>query len=243
MNDGTQPRIIMGVNGSVSSVEALKQAQRITQGLEPTSRPSPAGKRPAWPRNTQPWASRASKNSPNKPSRKRSPPPTARTCPATSLPGSRKAAPVRPLIEASKNANMLVLGRRGHGGFHGLRVGSVSSACITRVHCPPSSSSTPRQERPNTKPGSTCDPSRGLGRIRPWIRVGDTRVGGLEYSRGRRSGGVVRKESSRISGPLGQGPFPAPAIGRNTPACWHPARPQTQPARPTSRGPPAPMPE
>jgi len=40
------------------------------------------------------------------------------------------------LIEESKSADMLVLGRRGHGGFGGLLMGSVSSACVAHAHCP-----------------------------------------------------------------------------------------------------------
>ncbi|ALE05632.1 universal stress protein UspA [Arthrobacter sp. ERGS1:01] len=45
--------------------------------------------------------------------------------------------PARPaLIEASKNAVMLVLGRRGFGGFLGLLMGSVSSACTAHASCP-----------------------------------------------------------------------------------------------------------
>lgn len=44
--------------------------------------------------------------------------------------------PRRLLIEESKTADMLVLGRRGHGGFGGLLLGSVSSACVAHAHCP-----------------------------------------------------------------------------------------------------------
>jgi nucleotide-binding universal stress UspA family protein len=40
------------------------------------------------------------------------------------------------LIDESAHAEMRVLGSRGHGGFAGLLLGSVSAACAERAHCP-----------------------------------------------------------------------------------------------------------
>jgi nucleotide-binding universal stress UspA family protein len=40
------------------------------------------------------------------------------------------------LLDAGRGARMLVLGSRGHGGFAGLLLGSVSSACAEHATCP-----------------------------------------------------------------------------------------------------------
>lgn len=44
--------------------------------------------------------------------------------------------PAEVLIEASKNATILVVGSRGVGGFMGLLMGSVSEQCVHHSSCP-----------------------------------------------------------------------------------------------------------
>ncbi|HUZ10289.1 MAG TPA: universal stress protein [Acidimicrobiales bacterium] len=44
--------------------------------------------------------------------------------------------PAQWLVEASKGADLLVVGSRGHGEFVGMLLGSVSEHCVSNGHCP-----------------------------------------------------------------------------------------------------------
>lgn len=44
--------------------------------------------------------------------------------------------PSRRLVEASRSADLLVVGARGHGGFSDLKLGSVSEQCVRHARCP-----------------------------------------------------------------------------------------------------------
>jgi nucleotide-binding universal stress UspA family protein len=51
------------------------------------------------------------------------------------------------LIDAGAEADLLVVGSRGHGGFVGLLLGSVSAACAHHARCPLVIVRSPRNER------------------------------------------------------------------------------------------------
>jgi nucleotide-binding universal stress UspA family protein len=48
----------------------------------------------------------------------------------------REGGTTRTLLEESEGAEMLIVGSRGHGGFAGLLLGSVSEACAEHATCP-----------------------------------------------------------------------------------------------------------
>lgn len=49
---------------------------------------------------------------------------------------THEGSAAKDLIDASKGADLLVVGSRGLGGFSGLLLGSVSQQCALHAHCP-----------------------------------------------------------------------------------------------------------
>ncbi|MDQ0028669.1 universal stress protein [Arthrobacter bambusae] len=134
--EARRARIVVGVDGSEASVEALRQAQRLAVPLGAQLMavaywefPQVYGGYLAMGiDNFEEGAGQVLKESLD-------------NAFGPELPDNVVSRVVRghareSLIEASREADMLVLGRRGHGGFGGLLLGSVSSACVAHAHCP-----------------------------------------------------------------------------------------------------------
>jgi len=130
------PRIVVGVDGSPSSIAALRWARRIGQAVGADLEAVTTWEFPASygvgavPLDWRPDVDAAQQLADALTAAFGSPEPAG----ITRQIREGHAAPV--LVEASAGAEMLVVGSRGHGGFVGLLLGSVSAYCAEHASCP-----------------------------------------------------------------------------------------------------------
>ena len=132
------PRIVVGIDGSESSVKALQEARRVAEALKVRLEAVAV-----WQNSHSMYDFYASQSgwTPEKQIEK------LLEDAAESAFGADRPAnftmtmlqgnnPAKAMIKHSAGAEMLVLGSRGHGGFSGLLLGSVSTACVAHAQCP-----------------------------------------------------------------------------------------------------------
>jgi len=134
----TRRRIVVGVDGSQSSLAALRWAVRQA---ELTGAPLEIVSAWEWPVSLLGWETPLPDDyDPAEEARRQ----LDKAVSAVLTPGD--VIEVRrsvieghpaPVLEAfSKTADLLVIGSHGHGEFTGMLLGSVSEHCITHCHCP-----------------------------------------------------------------------------------------------------------
>ncbi|MBG6217067.1 nucleotide-binding universal stress UspA family protein [Arthrobacter sp. CAN_A6] len=134
--DPEGPRIVVGVDGSEPSILALRLAARLAPALEARVHaiacwdfpPLFAGYLPP---DFYTFEGKATKILHD----------AIETAFGTEQPPGMTIALMRgpapaTLVKEGATAQMLIVGRRGHGGFRGMHLGSVSTACVAHAKCP-----------------------------------------------------------------------------------------------------------
>jgi nucleotide-binding universal stress UspA family protein len=141
-NPGTDavPHVVVGVDGSAESIEALRWAATYAAATGasisavhawhyPAAGPVPAG-RPPQPITDQVRAMMQETLD------KALTEVFGTTTPENVSTKVAYGHPAMVLVNESAGADLLVVGHRGHGAFHGMLLGSVSIHCVTTAPCP-----------------------------------------------------------------------------------------------------------
>jgi nucleotide-binding universal stress UspA family protein len=132
---GTAGRIVVGIDGSEASLEALRRGIRIAHALGTSIEAVTS-----WRFGGYASVGGEFMDTPEEDAR------TILKDASTAVFGvnipdwftsaTREGNADQVLIDASKGAEMLIVGSRGHGGIIGVLLGSVSAICAERASCP-----------------------------------------------------------------------------------------------------------
>ncbi|OFI38136.1 universal stress protein UspA [Arthrobacter sp. SW1] len=136
MEDNGNGRIVVGVDGSEASIEALRQAQQLAASLGLRVEASAFWDYPQMYAGYVAMGIERFEEAAGNTLREAVEKAFGPELPDNVVSRLVRGHPRSMLIEASKDADMIVVGRRGHGGFGGLLLGSVSSAVVAHAHCP-----------------------------------------------------------------------------------------------------------
>lgn len=133
---GSPARVVVGVDGSEQSKQALRWAGRIAETFQATIQVVGAWHHPT----SYGWSAVATDWDPEE---------DTATCltdaveevfgadrPAGLEILTQSGSAAKTLIDHSEGAMMLIVGSRGHGGFAGLLLGSVSASVAEHAKCP-----------------------------------------------------------------------------------------------------------
>lgn len=134
--DNPEPKVVVGVDGSDSSVQALRLAARLAPALNARIHAVACWDFPQIyagyvPPDFDAFEAAAAHTLAEALGKAFGPDAPVDISQET----VRGPAPAK-LVEAGADAAMLVVGRRGHGGFIGMHLGSVSAACVSHAACP-----------------------------------------------------------------------------------------------------------
>ncbi|MDT4911109.1 MAG: hypothetical protein QOC66_237 [Pseudonocardiales bacterium] len=135
-NSPSRRHLIVGVDGSESSIDALGWARRLAELLDAEIDAVTAWHYPA----TDGMSTAAAEWDPSVDAA-RILADAVRSAFGEDQPAGLRAVvteghPAKVLLDASADAEMIVVGSRGHGGFVGMLLGSVSSHCAEHATCP-----------------------------------------------------------------------------------------------------------
>lgn len=135
MSENDKAPVLVGVDGSEASVDALRYAARLAGALNASlrivtvwehSRLMPYSPLDAW--DLQREAGEKLSTSVEHA--------FGGSVPKATVAEVLEGSPAVTLLEESKHARMLVLGTKGAGGFARILLGSVSAACAEHAQCP-----------------------------------------------------------------------------------------------------------